>query len=124
MTVLYVEDDPEDRDIFKEALESISPSSVCHLATDGNDGLRYLLKNSVQPDYIFLDINLPEMNGKEFLKMIKETERFRNIPVVMYSTSSRPEDKDECLQLGAFDFVIKPSTFAQIREMLARFIAR
>jgi CheY-like chemotaxis protein len=122
MTVLYVEDDPEDQDIFREAIEAVSPHTTCHFARNGNEAFKVMNKINVEPDYIFLDINMPEMNGKEFLKKLKATAGMKSIPVIIYSTSNSQRDIDECKKLGAFEFITKPSDFTLICSVLKRFI--
>jgi CheY-like chemotaxis protein len=122
MTILYVEDDPEDQDIFREAIEVVAPHTTCHFARNGDDAFRLISKMVIEPDYIFLDINMPEMNGKEFLKKLKATARLRGIPVIIYSTSNTQRDMEECKNLGAIEFITKPSDFTLICTMLKNFL--
>jgi CheY-like chemotaxis protein len=122
MTILYVEDDPEDQDIFREAIETVSPHTTCYFARNGSDALRVISKIVAEPDYIFLDINMPEMNGKEFLKKLKSTSTLKSIPVIIYSTSNSSRDVDECKKLGAVEFITKPSDFTMICQTLKKFL--
>src|SRR5688572_6254658 len=105
MTILYVEDDPEDQELFQEAVQTIAPHTVCHFAGNGSEALEVIVKSKVVPDYIFLDINMPEMNGKDFLRALKAKAGLSSIPVVIYSTSNREHDIQECRKLGAVDFI-------------------
>ena len=122
MTILYIDDDPEDQEVFKDAIAIVSPHTTCYFARDGREGFKILNKIVIPPDYIFLDINMPEMSGKEFLNTVKSTHLLKKTPVVMYSTSSNPVDIKEFKQLGAVDFVVKPNSFTGVCEILKRFI--
>ena len=70
------------------------------------------------PDLIFLDLNMPKMNGLEFLKAFKEISSFRNIPVVIYTTSSNPTDYNRTKEYGAVDYLIKPSNSKALYQKL------
>lgn len=122
MTILYIDDDPEDQEVFKDAISIVSPHTTCYFARDGREGFRILNRIVNPPDYIFLDINMPEMSGKEFLSTVKNTHILRSTPVVMYSTSSNPTDIREYKQLGAVDFIVKPNSFTGVCEILKRFV--
>jgi CheY-like chemotaxis protein len=124
MTILYVEDDPDDCELFKEAVRTVSPRALCHVSNTGKDALEYLHETIISPDYIFLDINLPEMDGRELLKVIKMTAGLKSIPVIMYSTSTYPADKKLCLQLGAAGFITKPNSFSGMCEVLKEFLGQ
>lgn len=118
MTVLLVDDDEDDRDIFGEAIAIAKPG--CHLlfACDGEDGLDVLKSAATLPDLIFLDVNMPRMDGKEFLKAIKADPAYRKIPVVMYSTSSHKAELGEYFRIGASNFITKPSEFGLLVTFL------
>jgi CheY-like chemotaxis protein len=122
MTVLYIEDDEDDLDIFKEAVQTVAPHTTFYSARDAKEGFKLLNKIVVSPDYIFLDINLPEMNGKEFLSKLKGNPGFKGIPVIVYSTSGNNSDINECKKLGAIDFIVKPNNFRSICELLKRYL--
>jgi CheY-like chemotaxis protein len=122
MRILYVEDDSDDREVFQQAVAKTAPYTVCHFAEDGEDAIRMLSDVSNIPDYIFLDINLPKMNGIRFLKVIKNSNGLKGIPVVVFSTSQNPLDRLQSLDLGAVDFISKPDKFSQYCEVLKRFI--
>lgn len=115
---MYIDDDLEDREIFREAIGQISPSYVCNVAADGNQGLKVLQDFVVMPDFIFVDVNMPVMNGKQFLEKVKNTPVLRSIPVIMYSTTSFEQERNEYFKLGAKDVLVKPNTFNEICELL------
>ena len=111
MTILLVDDDEDDQDIFREALSVVVPEAECLFAMDGEQGLLQLQGLAKLPDYIFLDVNMPKMDGKEFLRAVKSDPRFKNIPVVVYSTSNHKSAFGEYFALGASNFITKPSEF-------------
>jgi DNA-binding response OmpR family regulator len=118
MTVFYADDDPEDCELFAEALLLIEPSITSIIARDGEEALAYLQNTQQLPDYIFLDINMPLVNGKECLIEIKKNDTLKKIPVIMYSTTSDTKEIKEYYKLGAHDFLIKPNHFDTLCECL------
>jgi len=118
MTLLYIDDDAEDREFFKEAVDQLDPSILCHTAQDGAEGLKALRDLIVMPDFIFVDVNMPLMNGKQFLVEIKKQIRLRSIPVIIYSTTSHPEELKTFQRLGAFKVLVKPASMAGITRMI------
>lgn len=117
MKILYADDDPEDRDIFCHALKTIDPNIECVLAFNGVEAIAQL-NMEILPDYIFLDINMPVMTGKECLKVLKKNSQLSVIPVIIYSTSNSEVDIKECEALGAYDYMVKPSHFTTLCERL------
>jgi CheY-like chemotaxis protein len=123
-TCLLIDDDIDDQEIFCLALDKISFPFDCHIANNGFEALQKLEEKSVLPDYIFLDLNMPRMNGKECLRELKKNPRLRNIPVVIYSTSSSLSDINDTKALGAKDFIIKPFSLDALTEKLNHFFQR
>lgn len=117
MTILYVDDDPDDRQIFLEAINSIDETFICDTAKDGLDALSYLDSNKL-PDAVFLDINMPLMDGKTCLAEIKGNQKTCHIPVIIFTTSKNPQEKNDCKGLGAADFVLKPVSYLEMRDIL------
>ena len=123
MTILYAEDDIDDFDFFCEVLNSVSPEHTCLNTRDGIETIDFLENADALPDVIFLDINMPSMDGKACLRNIKNDSRFKSIPVVIYTTSSNARDRDHCLQLGALEYVQKPTSIAEAYERISRLVA-
>ena len=123
MVILNVDDDQEDRDFFCEALREIDPAITCLIAASGMEALALLENQATLPDYIFLDINMPMMDGKQCLKVLKTLPRFQSIPVIMYSTSTDTREIKECYSLGAEDFLIKPHSYEKLVNDLASIFA-
>lgn len=124
MTIFYVDDDPEDREFFVEAARTIDDDLMCFTAKDGAQALKELQEMIVMPDYIFLDVNMPVMNGKQFLQEIKKQVRLRSIPVVIYSTTTRPDECAAFLAAGASKVIAKPSSIQQITGLIRSVIYR
>lgn len=118
MTLFYIDDDSEDREFFKEAITNIDPAIMFATAKDGAEGLRELEEMIVMPDFIFLDVNMPVMDGKQFLVEIKKRTRFRSIPVVIYSTTTHPTERGEFVKLGAHKVLAKPSSITLISGLI------
>jgi CheY-like chemotaxis protein len=120
--VLLIDDDAEDRGMFCEAMETIAPDFICYTVPNGRKALIELKNTDSQlPDLIFLDINMPIMNGWEFLSALKEQESFKAIPVVMYSTSSHPKDFHKADKGDEpIVFFSKPSNFKVLIKNLER----
>ena len=78
--LLLVDDDIEDQEIFLSVIEKVSPSIECQTAINGAEALQLLLSKKVHPDVIFLDLNMPLMNGKQFLTEIKSTKDSGKFP--------------------------------------------
>ncbi|HEY4286506.1 MAG TPA: response regulator [Puia sp.] len=116
---LVVDDDCEDTELFTEAVGSVDASVSCLNAEHGKDALDKLNRQVIEkPDIIFLDINMPIMNGWQFLATIKESEALREIPVIMYSTSSQRSDIRSALSAGALCFFTKPDNFQRLKKIL------
>jgi CheY-like chemotaxis protein len=119
MFVLIVDDDSEDRELFHEAISEVDPSIRCFSLKDGREAIHHLTNELVVlPDYIFMDINMPVMNGRECLIEIKKNTRLKHIPVIMYSTTSDTYEIMQFYNLGAHDFLIKPNNFKKLIEAL------
>jgi CheY-like chemotaxis protein len=119
MMVLLVDDDSDDREFFRIALEEIDSSIHLLTAASGKEALRIIHQLTVLPYLIFLDLNMPHMDGREFLKQVKANHLTKKIPVVIVTTSNHPRDIDETRNLGASDFITKPSTVNELIEALS-----
>lgn len=117
-TIFLVDDDRDDREIFIEALAEIDNSVNCITAENGEDAIKKLKAGSFIPTYIFLDLNMPRMNGRECLVEIKNMKQLENIPVIIYTTSSLLREKEELVRLGATKFITKPANFNDLCNSL------
>ncbi len=121
---LLADDDSDDTALFREALEDVDPAIICYCAQDGQAALDILENKSLQkPQIIFLDINMPGMNGWECLVELKKNADFKDIPVFIYSTSSHRREANIALGLGADCFFTKPIEFLELKNILKTLVA-
>ena len=111
-TCFLIDDDPDDQEIFLSVLGSIDPSVKCLTAMNGQEAIKKLGSAEVKPDLIFLDLNMPLMNGKQFLVARNLLDECRHIPVIILTTSSDRSSMEETRQLGAKDYITKPDKFS------------
>lgn len=120
LTILLADDDPDDRELFAEALREADEYSKCIAVEDGLEAIRYLQDHShALPDYIFLDLRMPGMSGRTCLQTIKNDERLKNIPVIIYTTSDFVEDSKDMIGVGATHFITKPDNPEEIYYILS-----
>jgi CheY-like chemotaxis protein len=120
MVIVYVDDDSDDLELMEEALREIDPAISCRTFISGREALDYLESASAElPDFIFLDINMPLMDGKECFQEIKASKRLRAIPVIMLSTTPVTREMKPYFHLGVYDFIVKPPAFDKLCEALA-----
>ncbi len=117
-SLLLVDDDEDDEEIFRSALKQIPNSIHCEAYQDASEALEALRTKHNFPDLIFLDLNMPVMNGQEFLVEIKRNEILKAIPVIVYSTSSHKPTIDLMKDLGAIDFITKPNNHKDLVKAL------
>ena len=115
---LLADDDHDDTDLFYEALKDIDSSIEFNFATNGKELIAKLHTGKIDPQIIFLDINMPEMNGWECLETLKKEKGLKDIPVIMYSTSSGTLYGRKAVKSGALCFYEKPPSFLKLREFL------
>ena len=120
--ILIGDDDPDDQELFLEALKEIDEDFVCITAFDGQDVLDKLANPLFIPDMIFLDLNMPKMSGKECLREIKKSSLLSDVPVIIYSTSDDKKEMSEVLQSGAVFFFQKPNRFEELSRALTHII--
>ena len=124
-TILLADDDAEDRAILKEAIEDISSETALHVAGNGEE-----LLNLLDHEYnkgnlaalIILDLNMPRLNGTQTLSRLKSNRLYKDIPVVIYSTSVNPLEKEKCMLLGAHSYITKPISYKESMETAERFL--
>jgi len=121
-SILLLEDDTVDVMTIKRALKQLNVDNPLKLAGNGEEGLGYLNQTTELPGLIILDINMPKMNGLEFLEQIKKNEKWRVIPVVILTTSLDQNDKWTSFQLGITGYMVKPVDYDRFKDMMATVI--
>ncbi len=115
-----VDDDLDDQQFLIDALSKNDPDSQCYSANSGSQAISNLKNATVPlPDAIFLDLNMPHQNGKQCLAELKSTSSLKDVPVVIYSTTSNRIEIQDTLRMGASHFMIKKSSFKGLREELS-----
>lgn len=108
LRILLVEDDTIEVMKLKRAIVKLAMDHDLVEAKNGEEALEILKNDSVLPDILFLDLNMPKINGVEFLKMLKEDKKLRFLPIIMLTTSSNRKDILTCYDLGIAGYIIKP----------------
>jgi CheY-like chemotaxis protein len=122
--IFLVDDDTDDQEIFIMALQQVNPLIQCVFADDGIHAIEKLKNGtSFYPDIIFLDINMPRMNGIQCLLEIKKLPHTNGIPVYMYSTSDEKSIVEECLKIGAAGFLKKEINIEDLQKQVLEVLA-
>jgi CheY-like chemotaxis protein len=117
--LLLVEDDQVDVMTIKRALKEIHVVNPVAHVENGEDGIAYLRDESKEkPCLILLDLNMPVMNGIEFLQVVKQDEHLRRIPVIVLTTSEEQQDKMNSFNLGVAGYMAKPVDYRQFVEVM------
>jgi CheY-like chemotaxis protein len=117
--LLIADDDEEDIEIFMRALSETGFNVNCTFAKDGIEALTQLTTNVSIPDMVFLDLNMPRMGGEECLKQIRQMQKFEPVPVIIYTTSSYPGEKERLMFAGASQYLTKEFSFQKIVDQIA-----
>ncbi len=117
--ILLVEDDRVDVMTVKRAFKELNLINRLHVVGNGEEALEYLRDSAnIRPAFILLDLNMPRMNGIEFLHAVKVDETLRRIPVIMLTTSHEERDKIESFNLSVSGYICKPVGFHEFVEVI------
>jgi CheY-like chemotaxis protein len=116
--ILLGEDDIDDQEILQEVFSSIDSNLDLKFFNNGREVIQHLetIDEHQMPCLIVLDFNMPELNGAEILRLLGDNTRIQHIPKVIWSTSDAPAYKAVCLELGALDYLVKPSRIHLLEE--------
>lgn len=120
--ILVIDDDPEDIEIFSEAINSFNQNIIITPSTDALLALEDLKKAENLPDIIFLDLQMPRLTGKDFLEKLNEDSTLQNIPVVVLSGQSDALIKDTYKKIGARNYICKPNSYKELIEELRKIL--
>jgi len=117
--IYLIDDDMDDIELFRDALEEVAPSISFQYANDGREAVRSLSeKQDALPDLIFLDISMPTLSGLQCLASFKKDEQLKDLPVIIYTTSSQEREIRTAQELGASGFITKPNDFKVLKRIL------
>jgi len=123
LNILLIEDDTIEAMKFNRTISSLKLEHNVTEANNGEDALKILQKKDELPDIILLDLNMPKINGVEFLNILKNDDTLRHIPTVILTTSNNQKDLLECYKIGIAGYVLKPLKYetyvSKIEKLLA-----
>jgi CheY-like chemotaxis protein len=119
--ILLVDDDEDEHVIFHSALKNITEDFTFISAVSCEHALKIL--GSVVPDIIFLDVNMPRMNGIKCLEEIRKIKKLTEVPVYIYSTGINAKDGQKAILLGAEDYIIKPNSINALSALLKEILS-
>jgi len=124
LNILLADDDEADRILFKEAFAELKIKTKVSTVNDGEQLMDYLAKKEGPvPHVIFLDLNMPRKNGQECLKEIRSNREFKEISVIIYSTSASENDITETFLNGANVYIKKPGNYNELKQVLAKAVS-
>jgi len=125
--LLIAEDSDEDFEVLKLLMQQMKVQNPIHRCTNGDKVLDFVYQEGEQPaaslpSVILLDLNLPGTDGREVLEQLKQDQSFKEIPIVVFTTSSNPKDIEFCYQKGANGYLIKPVDSAELERTVQAFV--
>jgi len=115
---LLVTNDPTDQAIFARALRDVSPNTVCCIAANGIEAMEIMTSENMVPDFIFVELNMPHMDGIEFVRQVKATYPLGQIPVIVHSGTPEPEKLPSIKEAGASAIYFKEYDYGGVCNIL------
>lgn len=123
INICLADDDEDDRLFFTDAFDELKINTKVSTFNDGVELMTYLNhEDSILPNVLFLDLNMPKKNGVECLLEIKQNEKFNDIAIAIYSTSSSEEHIEETFVNGANIYIKKPNDFEKLKKILSEVV--
>lgn len=123
MNILFIEDDTIETMKLNRTIAKLDDKHTIIQANNGEEALRILKEEQRLPDIILLDLNMPRMNGIEFLQILKKDEILKYLPTIILTTSENRTDLLECYRIGIAGYVIKPLKYEDYEEKIKKVIA-
>lgn len=121
--VLYADDDADDRMLLTDTFQQVAPDFILETVPDGSAAMDYLQSTgNKQPCLLILDLNMPGMNGWEVMKKLKTDRNFQSLPIVVFTTSSNPADRQECARYG-IEMITKPIDTVEFEQTASRLLS-
>ena len=119
ISCLLVEDDPEDQEFFLETLHSVAEDTGCYAVSNGEEALIVLSDEGVSPDIIFTDLNMPKLDGLSFIKRVRQIEKFRDVPIIIYTShfSEKDIERAKALRVSA---IYSKTRIGALKNILVR----
>lgn len=124
ISCLLVEDDPDDQEIFMMCLDRLNIDIDCSVSNDGKEAIDKVKDGHYQPDFIFLDLNMPRMDGIECLEKLRNMPSLDKSSIIIYSTTGEKNIILKSRELGANDFIVKPTAIAELRNRLTQVFSK
>lgn len=121
--IFYAEDDLDDQQLFRDVVLEINSSLELHIQNDGQELIDQLHNPPPKPQLIFLDLNMPRKSGFEALKEIRECEKLKNVPVIIFTTSDDIDSIKTTKNLGASIYITKPSFISSFKKAISYCLA-
>jgi CheY-like chemotaxis protein len=119
--IFLADDDEDDCALFQSALREVGDGIELVISYDGEELMETLDRRVPPPPHvIFLDLNMPRKNGMECLEQIRQTDKYKNIPVIIFSTSSQENSIYEAYEKGASRYITKPGTFTLLKKTIQK----
>lgn len=117
--VLLVEDDRVDAMLIKKAFKRLEINNPIHHVENGEDAVAFLKnEENVKPWIVLLDLNMPRMNGIEFLEIVKSDPELKNIPIIVLTSSLEQRDRSSAFDFGVAGYMVKPVTYADLLNLM------
>lgn len=116
--ILLIDDDSDDTDVFIEAIISLDKNISCLAETNPIKALEFLKSTEILPDLIFLDYNIPVLNGSEFIEKMRAVEELQPIPVIVYSSYSENAAEQLSIIHDTERYITKPNSFKELTAVL------
>ncbi len=123
LRILFIEDDTIERMKINRVLSKLDEDYDVTEVTDGEEALTYLRSARLLPDLIIMDLNMPRVNGIDFLQMLKSDDRMKYLPCVVLTTSSNPKDLQQCYELGIAGYLVKPLKYESYITTIEKLLA-
>ena len=123
LSILLVEDDSIEAMKFKRTVAKLDVDCSIIEVKNGEEGIKFLKENKSLPHIILLDLNMPKMNGIEFLAILKEDEVLKYIPTIILTTSSHQNDLKDCYKIGVAGYMVKPLNYGDYAKKMAKIIS-
>ena len=121
--ILIVDDDQDDIELFELAFKETCPDFVLHTLSRAENFI-YFMGKIENPRLIILDLNMPVFDGRDCLRWIRSNNRLATVPVIVLSTSANQKDIDECIAMGANQYIVKPYSFTDLKFIAAGICSR